>query len=521
MMQFAAFVCSRMGDNLMATFQMNKLGLAFAPRIFLSGLVVIGLALYANAATTWDAGGGTRWWYNPTNWSVDLLPPNNATGAATDTQINIGTGAWDLGEGVVYDPSTNDPGFTAAQSASYPSGFGAQTIRELYISRNTPNTNKLTIKGNLTLLERWHIGRSSGTRGLGTTGIVVQESGTVTQTVRETDLGQVDTSNVGYGNGTYDYRSGILDIGTTGGNGLRLSVGSNSASADALKAGPAGVGKFIVHSPATPGRIRVKSLTSAQFAGFQEGVLPDGSDSVFDAQFDANGVTTGVSIFEFHYANGGTRPIQVREGMSINNGVDQTTRGIRSSRLDFVVDQAACAGASCVPNNVGLFDIDFDGNGFVLLGAGDLNGNNVYNDDRVFSNLSDTADYREGDMVSATFGSTQYNWTISYSGNISWTNANDSVVSSITGMGTGSDIVLMGHSSVSVGIPGDFDNDSDVDGRDFLVWQRNTSVGNLSDWQTNYGTGTGPLTAVTAVPEPGSLALVAALVLPLFGRRRW
>ena len=37
--------------------------------------------------------------------------------------------------------------------------------------------------------------------------------------------------------------------------------------------------------------------------------------------------------------------------------------------------------------------------------------------------------------------------------------------------------------------------DEDVDGRDFLAWQRGSSVpnqsvgGNLADWQTNYGTG--------------------------------
>jgi hypothetical protein len=55
--------------------------------------------------------------------------------------------------------------------------------------------------------------------------------------------------------------------------------------------------------------------------------------------------------------------------------------------------------------------------------------------------------------------------------------------------------------------PGDFDDDGDVDGRDFLVWQRNTSVGDLADWQANYGAGA--LTAnTTAVPEPMSGVLV-------------
>jgi hypothetical protein len=58
---------------------------------------------------------------------------------------------------------------------------------------------------------------------------------------------------------------------------------------------------------------------------------------------------------------------------------------------------------------------------------------------------------------------------------------------------------------------GDFDLDGDVDGRDFLVWQRNPSVGNLADWHANYGMGA--LTAAsTAVPEPGCLALFFGLV---------
>src|SRR5688500_15767139 len=73
-----------------------------------------GSALYA--ATAFDAGGGTHWWYNPLNWSVDRIPPNNADGTATtDAQINLGeTFAGSMGEGVVYDPAS-DPGFAAAQ----------------------------------------------------------------------------------------------------------------------------------------------------------------------------------------------------------------------------------------------------------------------------------------------------------------------------------------------------------------------------------------------------------------------
>lgn len=62
-------------------------------------------------------------------------------------------------------------------------------------------------------------------------------------------------------------------------------------------------------------------------------------------------------------------------------------------------------------------------------------------------------------------------------------------------------------------ITGDFDLDGDVDGYDFLLWQRGGSPNPLSQsdlnaWQTNYGM-VAPLSATSAiVPEPTSLALL-------------
>jgi hypothetical protein len=62
-----------------------------------------------------------------------------------------------------------------------------------------------------------------------------------------------------------------------------------------------------------------------------------------------------------------------------------------------------------------------------------------------------------------------------------------------------------------VGQEGDFDEDGDVDGRDFLVWQRGSSTnplsaGDLADWQANYGAG--GLAAIASIPEPGSALLL-------------
>ena len=69
--------------------------------------------------------------------------------------------------------------------------------------------------------------------------------------------------------------------------------------------------------------------------------------------------------------------------------------------------------------------------------------------------------------------------------------------------GDGNDVVLI------AGLPGDFDFDNDVDGSDFLLWQTDTSIGKLSDWETNYGTVLPPpiVAASQAVPEPSALAL--------------
>ncbi|TWU28637.1 hypothetical protein [Bythopirellula polymerisocia] len=64
-------------------------------------------------------------------------------------------------------------------------------------------------------------------------------------------------------------------------------------------------------------------------------------------------------------------------------------------------------------------------------------------------------------------------------------------------------------------IPGDFDHDGDVDGADFLAWQRNdgTPTG-LAAWQSNYGTPTPLAASSAAIPEPSTiLQLLLATIL--------
>ncbi|MDZ4659952.1 MAG: hypothetical protein SH868_20435 [Bythopirellula sp.] len=83
--------------------------------------------------------------------------------------------------------------------------------------------------------------------------------------------------------------------------------------------------------------------------------------------------------------------------------------------------------------------------------------------------------------------------------------------------------------------PGDYDFDGDVDGRDFLIWQRaygtsdsmadgddSGTVGpeDLVIWQDHYGETAPPVAASISVPEPASLALGVMSLLAMVRRPR-
>ena len=83
----------------------------------------------------------------------------------------------------------------------------------------------------------------------------------------------------------------------------------------------------------------------------------------------------------------------------------------------------------------------------------------------------------------------------------------------------------------------DFDNDGDVDGADFLTWQRNLGTGttntqgdangdsvvnaaDLTIWKGDFGQGTPAAAAVGAIPEPSSVLLIGVGLVALAMRRR-
>jgi hypothetical protein len=527
-------------------------------RVSVGAFVLLLVAMPAvQAATTWDsqaltmqgnpAGSKTQWWFDPLNWSASnpggmppyFLPPTANGTSVTDAEINRGTTTLPGGEGVVYDPSSNDPNFSTAGGLTFPSGYGPQIIEQLYISRNTTLQNLLTIKGNLTIKDSGSsgamVGRSGGSTGAPNFGSIVQTAGIVSLPTTNLDVAQWESS--GWGNGVYDYRGGTLDVyNSTTNHGIRLSHGSQAS-------GTGGIGRIIMHNPTSSGYVRTYNFTVA-------------SDRT-----NGDGITRGVGVAEFHFENGGTRPIQVANTLSINNGLDNSPQGLfsastRSSRLALVLDAAPTVDINGVPQSLGLFDVNFSGLlGGTISGTGDLDGDTVFNNDRVFSSADGAKDYyprsawsrpslaginQDDFLVQAIYGGTVYKWEVSYTGTITWTDPNLGTVASVSDT-DGVDVVLKGVSSgPATTIAGDYNNNNIVDAADYVVWRKNRLTANVMPndpfgpliadsqynlWRANFGktpgTGAGSVVNICAVPEPSTLVLIlGGLIGVVLVRRR-
>ena len=510
--------------------------------VVLAATLVLQSASPVFAAIAWDGEAGTQWWFAPMNWNTNsnintVVPPSNGVTppAATDITISSGTIALPGGEGVVYDPSPNDPNFAAAGGQTFPpladasGNYSRQLISQFYISRGTTTSNLLTIKGDMEVRNVGSqgviVGRSSGTAGVLTQGRVNQLAGNVVIN-HNLDLGATDTSNAGFGKGTWDYHSGSLEVGvgpSAAGNGIRLSSGGS--------AGTGGSGHFIVHNPASPGHIQVLNYNVGAHGGLAG--MPD---------ISANGTTRGVGITEFHFANGGVRPIQIANQLLINNGL--VTNGTRSAQLDLVLDAAPTVTLD-KPQDLALFDVDYSATDFftgAIIGDGDLG--DFFSDANASNPLDPGALYGEGATVSAVFGNTQYNWKISYTGNILWDSEADqlaSIIGEIQGPGMGGDVVLIGDSVETLpGLAGDFNNNHVVDAADYTLWRNNLGAtegtllngngnGGTIDstdydlWKLHFGESGGPGSgslAAGAVSEPGTLLMCMLSVFGFVGFRR-
>ena len=298
-------------------------GVKAASILALYGLLAVCAAIpTAQAAIPWDGDGGDGNWFNPANWNRNMndnntLPPGTA--AVTDTEISIGTATLNGGLGVIYDPRPGAPFIPVPDPVNDPPpDYTYQKIAQLYISRspNPPSAvpdNTLTLRGDLESGGPVIVGRSSGVLGSTTNGKIIQEGGLFKVPLSNLDLGNAETGGrIGNGNGTYDYRGGMLEVSQDGGSGLRLAAGGGG--------GVGGIGRFIMRNPGptSPGYVRAYDVNVAANEG--------------NTVILANGTTTGVGIVEFHSAGtNGTRPIQVNRNLIINNGGSGT--GALSARL--------------------------------------------------------------------------------------------------------------------------------------------------------------------------------------------
>jgi len=77
---------------------------------------------------------------------------------------------------------------------------------------------------------------------------------------------------------------------------------------------------------------------------------------------------------------------------------------------------------------------------------------------------------------------------------------------------------------VELDVPGDFDEDGNSDGSDFLIWQRGLGsthdAADLADWRANLAFLNSLAASVTAVPETALGALLAPIIGLLMARRR-
>ncbi len=242
---------------------------------------------------------------------------------------------------------------------------------------------------------------------------------------------------------------------------------------------------------------------------------PDSDGSGFNEVLASGPVGTGFAD---------TDPFTVSDFIPVSGAIDNddavtnTTRVAydKSTGYLYIVDQDAGfledvyvfdpVTGTIVYSELNPFDIGIFNEGTLLVFTrGDINNDGVV-DGGDLTALSDAiADPTLGGTVSSALGG---EW-LDLTGDGLLTSADLSELQSIIGT-----------------TPGDFDADGDIDGADFLAWQRGESPDPLSsddlgDWQTNYDSGGGPLSASNdAVPEPTALVLFLGMGLMALSSRR-
>lgn len=255
------------------------------------------------------------------------------------------------------------------------------------------------------------------------------------------------------------------------------------------------------------------------------------TDEDYRLHFDdggANTVRSAIDNLKFSETIGGVTP-QLRLEVSTTTGLITL---INDSGQDFTIDsyEITSASGSLDPLNWGsLQDRDLEGNGAPGTGNGWEEAGGVNASQLIESFLDGDSTISNGSSLS-----------LAQAFDFNKPGAMEDLQFGYHVAGTGGFLTGGAVSYVTPTVDADFDNDGDVDGRDFLTWQHGFGLtgssatnanGNadgdgdidgddLVAWKAQRGMGT-PLSATAAVPEPGSfsLLLVAGMAW-LAGRRR-
>jgi hypothetical protein len=74
--------------------------------------------------------------------------------------------------------------------------------------------------------------------------------------------------------------------------------------------------------------------------------------------------------------------------------------------------------------------------------------------------------------------------------------------------------------TAAAGLPGDFNQDGNVDAADYVMWRKDTSIGDYADWVENFGESSPGSGGGASVPEPSAIAIVGACAFALLRSRR-
>jgi fibronectin-binding autotransporter adhesin len=283
--------------------------------------------------------------------------------------------------------------------------------------------------------------------------------------------------------------SGLLTIGGDGIGTLTVEAGGQVSSASGYLGSRFG-----------SGTVRV---TGAASTWTNSSVLRVGNFSFSHGELsiEAGGEVSSSGAY-LGYGAGST-------GAATVTGTDSQWTNISSLYVGLDGDAALSITSGGLVKSVGLtIDSDLDNDSFINMATGGMLALKGDADDSLAQFLglvqgTDAIRYwnhallQWSPLTAATFGT---DYTLSYI---------------TTGDLTGYTLLTVGSGSTV----GDYDGDGDVDGRDFLILQRNPGLGSVSDWQSAYSDNSELAASSASIPEPNAAVLAMGLILSVLSRR--